>query len=305
MYAALSVSLTFLWQVILFGLCLHVFTPALNPLGVCVKQLHEPAPIPPQRGGRPARLARRGATLQRGRGFQLPGGLAGGLPGAWGFSRSTVILTIAEEPLGTYCSHCSILGGCAGLWVALEAPTKLQALVLHDRKALQLQVSLHSCSYTVWAFEPTLSEAENGRQIHLSTQVTMAKTGQNGLWTTGILLLMVRTNITAWGIIMSLKPLTYYLTLFCCPPLGSQRSGTPASPCFQILSLWLLQPNAKKWYKPKLLLIMWATISQKVYWFGTGQSTLAVQTLSQSKHCMIYGGGKGNKTRFFLQSISG
>lgn len=160
MYVALSATLTFLRQIVLLRLRLHLLTPALDPLGVCVKELHEPAPVPPQGGGHPARLACRGCALPRGRRFQLPGGLTGGLPGAWGFDRGTVILAVAKEPLGAYGSHCTVLGGRAGLRVALEAPAELKALVLHDREALQLHVSLHSRSHAVWALEPALSVRE-------------------------------------------------------------------------------------------------------------------------------------------------
>lgn len=149
MHVALSETLTFLRQIVLLRLRLHLLTPALDPLGVCVEELHEPTPVPPQGGGHPARLARRGCALPRGRGFQLPGALTGGLPGARGFGRGTVIFAVAKEPLGAYGSHCPVLGGRAGLRVALEAPAELQALVLHDWEALQLHVSLHSRSHAV------------------------------------------------------------------------------------------------------------------------------------------------------------
>lgn len=35
----------------------------------------------------------------------------------------------------------------------------------------------------------------------------------------------------------------------------------------------------------------------RLYWFGTGQSTLTVRVLSESKHCMINGASKGNNTK--------
>ena len=150
MYEALSrKTLTFLWQVILLSFCLHLLTPALNPLGLCVQQLHEPAPVPPQGGGRPARLARRGRAIPRRGRLQLPCGLTVSLPGAGWFSRGTVIVAVAEEPLGAYGPHRPVLGWRAGLRVTLEAPAELQALVLHDGKSN----SMSACTAAVTLFE--------------------------------------------------------------------------------------------------------------------------------------------------------
>lgn len=158
----LPIPLTFLGQVILFSFCLHLFAPAFDPLGVCVQQLHEPGPVPPQGGRSSARLGRQSCALSRGGGLQLPGGLSASLPGTRGFGGGSVVVPVAEEPLCAYGSHRSVLGGRAGLRVTLEAATKLQTLVFHDREALQLHVGLHGCCHAVGALEPALPVGFNG-----------------------------------------------------------------------------------------------------------------------------------------------
>lgn len=156
MRVAFPFALTFLRQVVLFSFCLHLFAPALDPLGVCVQQLHEPAPVPPQGGRRSARLGRGSRVLSWGGGLQLPRGFPAGLPGTWGFGGRSVIISVAEEPLGAHSPDRSVLGGRAGLRMTLEATAKLQPLVFHDGEALQLHVSLNGCCHAVGAFEPAL-----------------------------------------------------------------------------------------------------------------------------------------------------
>lgn len=232
-------TLTVLRQVVLLGLGLHLFTPAFDPLGLRVEQLHEPAPVPSQGGGRPAGVAGRGGALPRGGGLQLPAGLAGGLPGAGGLGGGAVVLAVAEEPLGAHGSHRPVLGGRAGLRVALEAPAELQALVLHGGEALQLHVGLHRRRHAVGSLEPALSEVERTRHVHT----------HGPKW-----------RIAArWKIPTSFMPQNRDLTPSCCPPPGSQQSGTAADLCLQTRSPWLLRPNVKKRYKPMVLLIMRAS----------------------------------------------
>lgn len=226
-------ALTFLRQVILLSFCLHLFTPALDPLGVCVQQLHEPAPVPPQGGRRSARLGRRRRVLSRGGGFQLPRGLSAGLPGTGGLGGGSVVVSVAEEPLGAHGSHRAILGGRAGLGVALESAAELQALVLHDRETLQLHVSLHGCCHAVGALEPALPVVVNReRDAHIRLSETI---WWSQCWKQPLKLEVFPNE----------KPKGHFLTLSCCPPPGSRQTGIPGSLYSQIRNLWLLPPDMK------------------------------------------------------------
>lgn len=141
--------LTLLRQVVLLRLSLHLFAPALQPLGFVVKQLHEPAAVPAE-GGHATRF---GAVKA---GLHQPGF---GLRARWPAGRS-VVLPVAEQALRAHGANGPILSGRARLRVATEGAAKLQALVLHGGKALQLHVSLDSRGHAVGAFEPPVPEKQ-------------------------------------------------------------------------------------------------------------------------------------------------
>lgn len=130
-------------------LSLHLFAPSFHPLGFVVKELHEPAAIPAQ-GGHSARVSALKAGFHQ-PGFRLRAGRPAGRP---------VVLPVTEQALRAYRPDGSILRWRAGLRVAAEAATKLQAFVLHGWKALELQVCLHSSGHTVGALEAPMPNTE-------------------------------------------------------------------------------------------------------------------------------------------------
>lgn len=123
----------------------HLFAPFFKPFCFVVKKLHEPAAVPPE-GGHSARIC----ALQTG--FHQPwfrlwaGGPTGG----------TVVLSVTKKALCAHSSDSSILSWCAGLRMASEGATELQAFVLHGGKAFQLQVCLNCSCHTVRTLEPSM-----------------------------------------------------------------------------------------------------------------------------------------------------
>lgn len=139
-------ALTLLWQVMLLCFSLHLFAPPFQPLGLIVKELHKPAAVPAKWG----HSAHFGALQAR---FNQPGFWlrAGGPAGG------PVVLPVTEQTLCAHRTDGPILRGRAGLRVATEGTAKLQALVLHWGKALQLHIGLYCCGHTVGALEPPMS----------------------------------------------------------------------------------------------------------------------------------------------------
>lgn len=118
-------GLTLLRQVMLLSLPLHLFAPSLQPLGFIVKELHKPAAVP-AKGGHAACLSALQAGFHQ-PGFRLRTGRPTGRP---------VVLPVTEQALRAHRTDGPILRGRAGLRVATEGTTELQALVLHGGKAL-------------------------------------------------------------------------------------------------------------------------------------------------------------------------
>lgn len=160
--------LTFLREVVLLCVSLHVLTPAFHPLCLRVQELHKPRAVPPARRHPPGVRCLDG-RLQPGVRRRQVGSVHGG----------PVVFSVTEEPLGPNSSHGPVLGRCAGLWMPLEGGPKLQAFVLHgdvSREALQLQVRLDGGGHAVGTLEtPVSAEGGGKRKGRLSERTPCSK----------------------------------------------------------------------------------------------------------------------------------
>lgn len=195
---------------------LHLFAPSLHPLGFVVKELHEPAAVPAKRGHTACF-----GTLQAG--FDQPGFRLW----ARGPTGRPIVLSVTEQALCAHCTDGPILRGSAGLRVATEATTELQAFVLHGGKPLQFHVCLHCSGHTVGALEPPMPN-KNNKEMWLMTDMKNMKYEKR--W--------YEKNVDVYGYFASFVLHTvFYL------PLGSLLNGTEEGLYYQSQSLSQFPPG--------------------------------------------------------------